>query len=160
MRSFKDSTGRLWEISVTAAAMARVKGLVGVNLAGLFGDGMKPYAEFLDDPIARANAIYAICKPQCDAKNVTDEQFGEALGGDAMEAATMALQEELIDFFPKSKRDPLRKMMAKIRTAVELTEARGARAVDEINEATLAEQLIASFGNAPASSASTPAHSL
>jgi hypothetical protein len=55
--------------------------------------------------------IYCICKPDADAQNISDEDFGNAMGGDAIEHATTALLEELVDFFPEAKRLVLRKLM-------------------------------------------------
>ena len=48
--------------------------------------------------------IYCLIKPQADKLGVTDEQFGQSLGGDAVLAAQTAFYEELVDFFQKRGR--------------------------------------------------------
>ena len=68
------------------------------------------------DPVMLADIIYAICKPQADEKNITDEQFGGLLNGNAIAEATEAFIEELIDFFPPAKQGALRKMTEKVKT--------------------------------------------
>ena len=59
------------------------------------------------------NILYVICKAQAEERKITDEQFGERMGGDAIEQATNCFIEELIDFFPSAKRGAFRKMMTK-----------------------------------------------
>ena len=45
-----------------------------------------------------------LVQDQARTLNVTDEQFGTALAGDAIENATKAFLDELVDFFPGAKR--------------------------------------------------------
>ena len=60
--------------------------------------------------------LYVLCKPEADERNVSDEDFGRAMAGDAIEQATTTLLEELVDFFPKGRRELLAKALGKIRT--------------------------------------------
>jgi hypothetical protein len=71
--------------------------------------------ELATNPILLCDVIYAICKPEADKQNITDEQFGQAMAGDAIELATEALLEELVDFFPEAKRRVLRKAMGRFK---------------------------------------------
>ena len=57
------------------------------------------------------DVLYAAVKPEADAKGVTDEEFGRAMSGDAIEMATTALLDEVIDFFPETKRKVFRKIL-------------------------------------------------
>ena len=120
MRSFKDSTGALWEVSINIGTVKRVKALLKddagkpVDLSRLLEDGFKGYAALLGDLSLFVDVLYVICKPQADREGVSDVQFGEAFGGDTLEVAADAFREELIDFFPASKaRGSLRKVMDK-----------------------------------------------
>ena len=45
------------------------------------------------DPILLCDVIYCICKPQADAEGISDEQFGQAMGGDSKEEADLAIEE-------------------------------------------------------------------
>lgn len=163
MRSFKDSQNRTWEIAVTAGSIERVKDATGIHLPGLFGDKMKGYIEFLGDAVAQAKVFWALVATKAEIQKVSEEAFKDALDGDAMEAALAALQEELIDFFPKAQREPLRKTLAKLKTIGEAALAMGTEKLDALGDAeiaaflkTLDEKLTASSGGAPASSESTP----
>ena len=41
-----------------------------------------------------------------EKQKISDEDFGRGLGGDAIDSATTALLEELVDFFPQRRRGP------------------------------------------------------
>jgi hypothetical protein len=104
--------------------------------------------------------VYAVCKPQADAQSVGDEEFGRAMGGDAIDAAADALLEELINFFPKGRREVLRKALAKLKklqgVALEAVQVRLESPELEKELTEQLNQLGDSSGNAPASSGSIP----
>ncbi|MBI5725258.1 MAG: hypothetical protein HZA50_14965 [Planctomycetes bacterium] len=113
MKTFSDNAGRTWTVTVNVDAVKRVKTLLGVNLLEAV-DG-KLLERLIGDPILLCDVIYAVCKPQADAQNVSDEDFGRSMSGDAIELATTALLEELCDFFPQGRRTLLRKALGKLR---------------------------------------------
>ena len=125
MKTFKDNAGRAWTVAVNVAAIKQVKTLLDVNLMeAVEGDLLEKLST---DPVLLCDVIYAICKPDADAQNITDDQFGAAMAGDAIESATSALLEELVDFFPLAKRQVLHKALEKLR-AVEAKAAAYAEA--------------------------------
>ncbi len=117
MKSFTDNLGRAWTLVVNVATIKRVRALCGVDLNSIIEveDG-KPTTKLLErlstDPVLLVDVLYAVCKPECDSKNVTDEDFGAAMAGDAIENATSALLDEVIDFFPAAKRLAFRKILS------------------------------------------------
>ena len=115
MAEFRDNEGRSWTIQVTTTTLKRVKSLLGFDLGKMAADGSL-YKVLADDPILLCDLLYAICKPQADERKLSDEDFGRGLAGDAIDAATTALMEGLIDFFPKGRRELHRKALAKFRT--------------------------------------------
>ena len=118
MKSFTDIKGRAWEIVVTVATVKRARALCKVDLNSIveLDKNNKPSAELLErlssDPVLLVDVLYAICKPQADKLGITDEDFGEAMAGDAIEHATTALLEEVIDFFPEAKRMVMQKILS------------------------------------------------
>ena len=125
MKTFKDNEQRQWTVTVNVASMKRVKSLLDLNLMeAVEGDLIEKLAT---DPILLCDVIYAICKPEADKRNISDEQFGQAMAGDAIEQATAALLEELVDFFPEAKRRVLRKALKKFDTML----ARAAETADK-----------------------------
>ena len=107
MKTFTDSAGRTWTISITVDAIKRVKDLVGVNLADVT-EGDPPLLTRLEtDLVLLCDVIYALIKPQADqhpSGGISDEQFGQALGGDAILAAHDAFWGALSDFFHQLRR--------------------------------------------------------
>jgi hypothetical protein len=167
MKVFKDNAGREWTVEINVAALKRVKSLTEVDLLGVL-DGTL-VERLIRDPVLLCDSVYAICKPQADERSVTDEDFGRAMAGDAIEHATAALLEELVSFCP-SPRDranlgrvlkATREVMDKARDMVEARLESGE--LEKAAEKALAQAQTgtrggpgSSSGSAPESSDSTP----
>ncbi len=111
MRTFKDNAGRTWSVQINVDALKRVKSLLGVNLLEVI-EG-KLVERLAGDPVFLCDVLFAAVKPEADAQKVSDEDFGRAMGGDALDGATAAFLGELVDFFPQGRRKVLRKAMDK-----------------------------------------------
>lgn len=129
MKSFTDNLGRTWTLVVNVVAIKRVRALCDVDLNAIIEveDG-KPSARLLEklssDPVLLVDVLYAVCKPECDQKNISDEDFGAAMAGDAIEHATSALLDEVIDFFPEAKRLALKKILSATRRFAQVAKTR------------------------------------
>jgi hypothetical protein len=83
--------------------------------------------------------LYAICKPQADKQQITDEAFGEGLAGNSIDDATGALLEALINYFPESRRRLLRKAAEKQK----LIETRGISAIEKrLDDPNLVDKIV------------------
>jgi len=166
MQSFKDTKDRPWEITINVSAIKRVRDVLHVDLLQVLDGGL--VEKLSTDPVLLCDVIFVLIKPQADAKNVSDEEFGAALGGDAIDEATTALLEELVNFSRRSKREALRRLLQKIN---QLDEKASERVIAEIDSGRLDRMLEAeldrhlspgvpgagdSSGDARASPASTP----
>lgn len=157
MHTFTDARARSWDVVLDVSAIKRVKGLLGVNLYDLVDDGAKGLGELLGDPCRLVDVVYVLCREQCQAQGLTDEDFGRGFSGDSLEAAGEAFVAELLDFFPnRQARTSLRKLLEKGREAGRLYLEQTGEKVDAIDPAALVAKWRASSGSAPASSASTP----
>lgn len=164
MASFKDAAGREWHFEITYLAIKRVRALAGVDLLDVGKSG--GLTRLLGDPILLCDTLYALCKPQCDAIAISDEEFGKALRGDVLGDAYRAVSEDLAGFFQSpAEREAIRRLVQGAQTlrrkltdriATVVTEER----VDQVIEQTLARLTVGS-GSSPESSASipTPSHS-
>ena len=166
MKSFTDNTGRAWMLAVTVGTIKRVRALCGVDLANIITlePGKQPKVDLLErlatDPVLLVDVLYAVCKPEADAKNITDEEFGRAMAGDAIELATAALLDEVIDFFPEAKRQVFRKILNatrrfEVKSKQALTELLTDPELDGKIDAAL-EQLMNSSSASPESPESIP----
>ncbi len=117
MKSFTDNTGKSWLINVNVGTIKRVRALCNVDLANIISieNGAIPKVDLLEklagDPVLLVDVLYAICKEEADKLNISDEDFGRAMAGDAIEHATTALLDEVIDFFPEAKRQVFQKIL-------------------------------------------------
>ncbi len=157
MKTFTDNAGRTWTVTINVDAIKRVRTLVQVNLLDVLDDGCKLLAELHDDPVLLVDVLYCVCKPESDAQNVTDEEFGRAMSGDAILQASTALLEELSDFFPNARqRAAMKELLKKTETVVDRLLDHAETTIAELDPESVAQTAIASFGNSPESSASTP----
>ncbi len=171
MTAFTDACGRSWSVDITVATLKRIRTLTGTDLLEAAGGTLLD--RLVADPVLLGDVLYACVKPQADERKLTDEDFGRALAGDAIDAATTALIEAFVAFFPSPRRRILAKAAAKLagwRTAV-LTAAE-AKLDDPALDEAIRKALTATTepplhppgphgpgtlsANAPASSASIP----
>ncbi|MBW7934986.1 MAG: hypothetical protein H3C62_15535, partial [Gemmatimonadaceae bacterium] len=89
MKTFTDNAGRTWTLAINVDVLKRVRGLVDMNLLDII-DGQL-IERLYRDPVLLCDVVYAVCKPEADARSVSDEDFGRAMAGDAIEQATKAL---------------------------------------------------------------------
>ena len=157
MKTFTDTAGRTWTIALTIDAAKRVKGLLDVNLLELESGDPPLLTRLGTDVILLCDVIFALVKPQADANGVTDEQFGAALGGEAILAAQTALYEELVLFFQGLGRSDLAKAVDTQRRMIDLAVSRIETRIDKLDlEAAIETTLGDSSTSWPASAASPP----
>jgi hypothetical protein len=158
MKTFTDTAGRTWTLSLTIDAAKRVKGLLDVNLLELEAGDPPLLTRIGTDVILLCDVIFALVKPQADTSGVTDEQFAAALGGETILAAQTALYEELVGFFRGLGRTDLAKAVDAQRRMIDLAVRRIETRIDKLDlEAAIETTLGESSTNSPGSSASTPA---
>jgi hypothetical protein len=121
MREFRDDQGRPWQVALTVASALRIRDNVTVDVVDeATGDrkampfdmvdaaNISQTFQVLRSQYAKIGEIlYALLTKQVEAKGLTREDFLDGLRGDSLDAATKALEQELVDFFPQR----LRKMI-------------------------------------------------
>lgn len=174
MRTIKDTEGRSWNIVVDANTAKRLRQR-GVDLMEIVEENNTLFHRLGSDHLLLIDTLYLVCKPQADERSVTEEQFLKAIAGDAIDDATAAVLEEIVDFFPSRRRQILRAVLEKTRIVDEKAAALAtARMKDPRIDAAIEKAMrdhaaridseidrLAgnSSGDSPASSASTPAPS-
>ncbi len=113
MKTFADSANRTWTIAINVDAIKRVKSLVEVDLLEVVNG--KLIDRLVSDPILLCDVLFCLCKPEADAKSVSDADFGRSMAGDVIDLATTAFLEELVDFFPSRRRPVLQKALSRIK---------------------------------------------
>lgn len=134
MKTFKDNAGRMWTISIDIGTVKRVRSLLDVNLVAK--DFIQVLEEVLSDPVKLCDVIYVLCKPDADKQGISDEDFGRAMAGDAIEHAAIAFLDALADFTP-NPRDRAR--VQKVVTALKSVAEKSRDMMDLQAEAALAD---------------------
>tara|TARA_R110002020_G_scaffold462046_1_gene681334 strand:- start:207 stop:671 length:465 start_codon:yes stop_codon:yes gene_type:complete len=118
MKTFTDNAGREWSITITIATVKKIRGSLDIDLAA---DDLSVVLQDLGtDPVKLCDLIFVLCSDQAEKAGISDVQFGESLAGDAIDSATSAFMDELVDFTPKKKRTILRNVLDKLEVAKDL----------------------------------------
>lgn len=115
MHTWTDSAGQDWVIAVNIATARRVKELAGVDLLDVFDGSM--LARLAVDPATLVEVLYGLCSKKADERDLSYEQFAERAIGDALETAIPAIVQAITDFFPSGRREVLRRLWERVRTA-------------------------------------------
>lgn len=164
MKTFIDNAGRTWTVAINVDAIKRVRGLLNINLLEVVEGGL--IEKLVRDPVLLCDVVYAVCKSEADTRGVSDEEFGRAMAGDAIEQATKALLEDLVLFSP-SPRDRANmyrvlqttwRMMDKARDLIEARLDSGAmeKEVERMLQAQQPVTASGSSGSSPESSEPIP----
>ncbi|MBK9128179.1 MAG: hypothetical protein IPM13_10305 [Phycisphaerales bacterium] len=159
MKTFTDNAGRTWTLAINVGAVKRVRDLLGVDLLSVFESDL--IERLYRDPVLLCDVIYTVCRPEADALGISDEDFGRAMAGDAIDHATQALLAEVVSFFPSPRdRANLQALLTKAQAVMDRARDKVEAAVLAIDPGRLVDQMLGpsggSSGAAPASSASNP----
>jgi hypothetical protein len=131
MKEFKDNEGRPWHVSLTVSSASRVKDLVRVVLPPKSADEPAPTEAVPFDLIdageiartfqvlrsnfsALGETLAALLLPQIEQKGLTKEQFLDGLKGESLEQGGLAVEEELVAFFPPRLRGVVTALAARM----------------------------------------------
>lgn len=130
MHIFTDNKGRKWDIVLNVNQMKRVRAVLGIDLVNVITLDAKGEVKvdlidrIANDPCLLVDILCVLTEKQAASLGVSDVQFGESLAGDAIEEATKAFLDELVDFFPGAKRLFLQKAVTLARKyTLEMTSA-------------------------------------
>jgi hypothetical protein len=96
---FTDSAGRTWPIEITVQTVRDLRKYLDVDLLGIIDADSTLMERLSTDPVLLADVLYVTCRRDCQQASVSDEEFGRALGGEAIDHATSAFLEALERFF-------------------------------------------------------------
>lgn len=116
MRNFTDADGRYWNVEVVIPTVRRVRERLQVELLEIVDVNGELFQRIAKDPCLLCDVLFVICQRQAESMQVTDEDFGRALRGDALELATEALLYAIADFFPNQRREILTSLLGKMKS--------------------------------------------
>lgn len=108
MRSFADSTGKTWEISIDGLLLADLK-QIGIDLVE---DGLY-LVEEREDVLLKC--LLCLCADQKKPLNLSDREFAKRITGDVLTSALEAVRGAAADFFPPRRWSELQSRLEKQR---------------------------------------------
>ena len=106
MAVFIDNQKREWNLYIDIPIARKIRTVLDVDILDI-QEGLTAVSE---DPILLCDVLYMLCQEQAESLGVSDEQFGQALVGEAIESACSAFVEALMDFSPPRRRKILQAM--------------------------------------------------
>lgn len=111
-----------FRIRFTVGMLGTIKREHGVDFASALASGESFAAALTAETEKLFDALWVAVEQQAREKNLSREQFADLLDGDVMEAATYAMLESAVDFFPKARgRDAIKKGLPRAMKTVEQT---------------------------------------
>lgn len=155
MRSFQDSLGRTWNLTVSVGSIRRVRESTDILLTELFDHRNKVLTDLSADVVKVVDVLWSLCRGQNEG--VDADGFAEGLGGDALGEAWEALVRATADFFTsQEERKAIHLMIDKANQATATTNANLLKAAEEMSASQLVEKYSGSATNGQANAASTP----
>lgn len=122
MRSFTDTEGRTWELTLNVFLLKKVHEQTGRLLTSLTDDNFALLIELHEDLAVLVDVLWCLCEKQAAKHGVIDddesqatEKFAAGLGGDSLADAAAALVGAVTDFLPnRDQRATLTKLMEKV----------------------------------------------
>ena len=119
MRTFHDSTGAAWDLSLNVGSLRRIASRTGTALlgaatgAGSASDKEEAWFEALPrqttDVALFSETLWALVEGQADSRGVSRDEFEGRMDGDAIRAAMDALSDEIVLFSHPALRDAMAK---------------------------------------------------
>jgi hypothetical protein len=161
--TFKLRGGEQFVIEISMATVKRVRQLLGVNVLDILGTG-DDLGGYITDDVKTVDVLCAICRPQLEARGMSDEDFGRGFDQEALVNATNVLMDGVADFFQQPRKGLVKQAIAKARAIAAEMERRQVAAAESalsrLDFSTLLETPTTPGSGSPASSASSRGRSL
>ena len=113
MKTFTDTAGRTWTLSLTLGTAMAVKAKLDVDLLQPEAGDPPLLTRLGTDEMLLGEVLCAMLEKQFESHKVTDDDVRAAFDGQTLLAAQKAFYEELIDFFRSRGRNDRAKAVAK-----------------------------------------------
>jgi hypothetical protein len=150
---FTDNQGRTWPVEITVQTVKDLRRTLDFDLYTVIEPDSEMLRRLATDAVFLCDVLYVTCQRECQTREVSDEDFGRALHGDAIASATDAFLDAVEAFFQNARQAVMAKILTgNMKRAMTLAELM-ARSK---NLHSLQEKLRAGFTDTPESSESTP----
>lgn len=116
---FVDSKGRKWDATVDVPSVKAIRNQLQIDLLELLDGKDQALRKMIDNPETMVDAMYLICREQCEAEGISPEDFGRGLVGEGIDNAIDAFLVGLAYFFPKGRRAVVLGMVRKLNESMD-----------------------------------------
>lgn len=149
LMTFEDDKGREWSMKVDASTYLRLRE-DDIDLSKLFEPENKFLEELLlgENMFAFLGIIGMVTESQREKEGISKEDFYDSLGGSAIEGATLAFIQAIINFSSAPKRPAMQAVVDQMRKGIEksatkvmemLTDEKMERKIDQMIEKQITE---------------------
>jgi hypothetical protein len=107
--SFKDTEGREWVLRVDVNSVRSIRDKYKIDLQKVWNS--EDERRRLDDVCTMIDVVHELCTEQAAKRSLSQDDFGAAMGGDAIDAARLALQNAILAFYPKNSREIYQRLL-------------------------------------------------
>jgi len=130
MRSYKDSQNLTWDLSLNVLSVRKIKSRLEVDLLD-----NASLAAAMGNPLSVVDVIWVLVEEQATSRGISeDDWYKGAIDGNTFEESSVALMEELADFFRKTSRTLMAQMISETLKARPRVEAATAKQQAKIAE--------------------------
>ena len=138
MAEFIDNKVRKWQVAIDAPTILMLRKEADPDF--MLGDTAESntYKRLEADPVLLCRVVFLLCQKQLTERDVSEEDFYKEVIGNAIEKATKAILEAILDFTPRqTTRDVLRTSAA---VDDQIREVAAQKAIAKINDPELRKQ--------------------
>ena len=159
MHTFQDKNGKKWSIELNVGTAKRVRSECGIDLVNVITLTREGKLEatalerLADDPVLLVDCLFVLCREQAGEAGLDDFGFAALFDATAVESASDALMEEIINFSRPAKRKALEKIYQTARRFAEKMDRKLDETLDNPTfAAEIESELNRSFTDTPESS--------
>jgi hypothetical protein len=152
MKEFRDELGRAWTIHVSCSSLKRVAAHAGFDIADISNG--KAIDLFGGSTTHLLDVLWPLVQADAESRGIGYDAFGDGIRGDAAAVATEAFKEELLSFFPTTRRNLLARLLERMEKIAAEAAIQAVKDIDNVRLNSVSGGTLPT--SAPESLASTP----
>jgi len=121
---FKDTSGKLWTLSISIKNYIDIKQKFGIDISDVFSKDNNWLAQLAaqDDLMNLIGILLEVTSATRKEENISDDEFYSRFDGDTLEAATTAFIEAVVLFLPAHKQTAMRTVIEAVEVGIQKTQ--------------------------------------
>jgi hypothetical protein len=129
-REFKDEQGRAWTVHISCSSLKKIQASAGFDFADISNG--KAIDMFGGNSTHLLDVAWPLVKADAEKRGIDLESFGDGLRGDAVAEAIAVLKEELLSFFPSTRRLLMKRLLDRMEVIVSQQVEKAVKDIDSV----------------------------